>query len=61
MGRLQQPIADNTSQESYEEPDEIDKFLAEEALKILETNDKWFTHNDVMKELGPEFYEKYKI
>ena len=61
MGRLQQPIADNSSQEIYEEPDEIDKLLAEEALKILETNDKWFTHNEVMKELGPEFYEKYKI
>ena len=60
MTKLRQPIADKSHQETYEEPDEFDKLLAEQALKILETNDKWFTHNEVMKELGPEFYEKYK-
>ena len=61
MGKPQQSIADNAHQETYEEPDEFDKLLAEQALKILETNDKWYTHNEVMKELGPEYYEKYKI
>ncbi len=61
MGKLQQPIADNTSQEIYEEPDEFDLALIKLADEVMATNTEWTPHNEVMKELGPEFYEKYKI
>ncbi|MCH9843988.1 MAG: hypothetical protein K0U39_00610 [Alphaproteobacteria bacterium] len=61
MTKLQQPVADNSHQETYEEPDEFDLLLIERAIEIMETNDEWIPHNDVMKRLGPEYYEKYKI
>ena len=60
MTKLQQPIADKSHQETYEEPDEFDLVLIERANKILARNEKRFTHNEVMKHLGPEYYEKYK-
>ncbi|MCH9843986.1 MAG: hypothetical protein K0U39_00600 [Alphaproteobacteria bacterium] len=60
MAKLQQPVAENSHQETYEEPDEFDLLLIELADEVIRTNAKWFTHNEVMKELGPEFYEKYK-
>ncbi len=60
MTKLQQSIADNSHQETYEEPDEFDLELIKLADEVIARNEKRFTHNEVMKELGPEFYEKYK-
>ena len=61
MGKPQQPIADKSHQETYEEPDEFDLVLIERANEILARNEERIPHNEVMKRLGPEYYEKYKI
>ncbi|MCH9853561.1 MAG: hypothetical protein K0U45_08655 [Alphaproteobacteria bacterium] len=49
MAKFQQPIAENSHQETYEEPDEFDLLLAEQAIEIMETNDEWIPHNEAVR------------
>ncbi len=61
MTKLQKPVADVSHQETYEEPDEFDLVLIKLADEIVARNEERIPHNEVMKRLGPEYYEKYKI